>query len=100
MNNSQKVLLKKVMEFFGDFSNSEDERYITPDQNYLIQKIMFFKATAKAEGIHKSDYGFALVAFILNELQAAQHPAISEGNTVAGEFLLKYEVSTEDLVEI
>ena len=48
MNNSQKLLLKKVLEFFGDFTNSEGERYIKPDQNYLVQKVMFFKATAKA----------------------------------------------------
>lgn len=100
MNNSQKLLLKKVLEFFGDFSNSEGERYIKPDQNYLVQKIMFFKATAKAEDIPKSEYGFALIAFVLNELQSVQNTATSQDNTIADDFMMKYGVSAEDEAKI
>lgn len=98
MANTQKDLLKKATEFYAEYPQNQTDGELIQDQNYLNQKLQFFKDVAKETSIGKSDYALALVAFILKELQ--QSNSTDETNDVVPSFIKKYEVSEEDQAEL
>ena len=98
MANTQKDLLKKATEFYAEYPQNQTDGELIQDQNYLNQKLQFFKDVAKEASIGKSDYALALVAFILKELQ--QSNSTDETNDVVPSFIKKYEVSEEDQAEL
>lgn len=94
MASSQKDLLKKALEFYAEYPQNQTDGEIIQDQNYLNQKLQFYKDAAKDASIGKSEYALALVAFILKELQQSNN--IDKTNEVAGKFMETYDVSEED----
>lgn len=94
MANTQKDLLKKATEFYAVYLQNQTDGELIKDQNYLDQKLQFFKEVAKEASIGKSDYALALVAFILKELQ--QGNSNNGTNNVVGSFIEKYEVTEDD----
>lgn len=96
MANNQKELLKKALDFYGSFAVNQDEDGYFQDQNYLSQKLSFFKEAAKAEGVSKSEYGLAPVAIVLSEMKMANH----NGMDFAGDFMAKHELLPEEEAEI
>ena len=96
MANNQKELLRKALETYSGHSQVENGDMVLQDQNFLSQKISFFKEAAKAEGMAKGDYGIALASFILAELQNSLR---TDSNFIK-DFFVRNEVAQEDQDEV
>src|SRR5688572_24829218 len=96
MANNQKELLKKVLDFYGSFAVNQNGEGFFQDQNYLSQKLSFFKEAAKAEDVGKGDYGLAMVAIVLSEMKMANN----NGMDFARDFMSKHQLEPDEETEI